>query len=437
MNGGLKLWQKALKVIPGGNGLLSKRPERYAPDLWPTYYESAKGCEIVDLDGNKFIDMAQMGIGTAILGYSDSEINEHVIESINKGVNTTLNTTEEPELAEILLEIDNFAGGVKFARSGAEAIQIAIRIARAYTKKEKILFSGYHGWSDWYLAANISSTSNLKSHLLDGLNPLGVPSGLNDTVRGFKYNDTRDFKQKIENNSDEIAAVIIEGARGELPTKEFIDEIQDFCKRNNSLLIIDEITSGWRSAYGGTYKNLNYIPDIVTYGKAMGNGFAISAVVGKQNVMDSAQDTFISSSFWTERVGFSAAIATLKKMKRLKTWEHTSYIGNYITKGTSKIATEVGLEISQASFTSLPSFSVISSKNKDLIDTLFIQEMLTKGYVASTSIYPSQCHTTQIVDEYLLCVKEAFQVIKTAIDNDTLINCLDTEPRSDSFKRLT
>ena len=145
------------------------------------------------------------------------------------------------------------------------------------------MFSGYHGWSDWYLAANLSSTSNLKNHLLDGLEPLGVPSGLNDTVRGFKFNDVRDFKQKIENNDKEIAAVIIEGARGTLPTKNFIEEIQNFCEQNKCLFITDEITCGWRSAYGATYKNLNYVPDMVTYGKAMGNGFAISAVVGKRN----------------------------------------------------------------------------------------------------------------------------------------------------------
>ena len=344
MNKGLQLWQKALGMIPGGNGLLSKRPERYVPDLWPTYYESAKGCEVTDLDGKTYIDMAQMGIGTAILGYADKDINSYVIESIDKGVNTTLNTTEEPKLAELLLDIDKFAGGVKFARSGGEALQIAIRIARAYTKKEKILFSGYHGWSDWYLAANLNSTSNLKNHLLDGLEPLGVPLGLNDTVRGFKYNDVRDFKQKIENNHNEIAAVIIEGARGTLPSKHFIDEIQDFCKKNNCLFIIDEITCGWRSAFGGTYKNLNYIPDMITYGKALGNGFAISAIVGKEEIMNAAQDTFISSSFWTERVGFAAAVATIKKMKELKTWQHISKIGRYLSNGILRSGNEVGLE---------------------------------------------------------------------------------------------
>ncbi len=437
MNKGLQLWKKALGIIPGGNGLLSKRPERYAPDIWPTYYDNAKGCKVTDLDGRTYIDMAQMGIGTAILGYADDDVNSYVIESINKGVNTTLNTAEEPKLAELLLDIDQFAGGVKFARGGGEALQIAIRIARAYTKKEKILFSGYHGWSDWYLAANLSSTSNLKNHLLDGLKPLGVPSGLNDTVRGFKFNDVRDFKQKIENNDKEIAAVIIEGARGALPTKNFIEEIQNFCEQNKCLFITDEITCGWRSAYGATYKNLNYVPDMVTYGKAMGNGFAISAVVGKEEIMDSAQDTFISSSFWTERVGFAAAVATLKKMKELKTWQHISTIGTYLTSGISNAGRKAGLEVSVGEFTSLPSFSIKSKHDKDVIDTLFIQEMLKRNYLASTIIYPSQCHTKEIIDDYLQNVQEVFQIIKSLINKNQIQNALESNVRSDSFKRLT
>lgn len=437
MNKGLELWKKALGMIPGGNGLLSKRPERYAPDIWPTYYESAKGCKVTDLDGKTYIDMAQMGIGTAILGYADEDINSYVIENIDKGVNTTLNTTEEPKLAEMLLDIDKFAGGVKFARSGGEALQIAIRIARAYTKKEKILFSGYHGWSDWYLAANLNSTSNLKNHLLDGLEPLGVPSGLNDTVKGFKYNDVLDFKKKIDNSNKEVAAVIIEGARDALPTQYFINEIQDFCKKNNCLFIVDEITCGWRSAFGGTYKNLNYIPDMITYGKAMGNGFAISAVVGKEEIMDSAQETFISSSFWTERVGFAAAVATIKKMKELKTWQHISKVSSYLSNGLSRVAKEVGLEISVSEFTSLPSFNIKSEKDKDLIETLFTQEMLKRNYLASTIIYPSQCHTEEIIDNYLINVKEVFEIIKSTIDKNDFLNVLESNTRSDSFKRLT
>ena len=148
-NSGNKLWSKAKSIIPGGNGLLSKRPDRYAKDIWPVYFSKAKGCQIWDLDDNVYIDMAQNGIGTAILGYADDDVNQSVIKAINKGVNTTLNAPEEVELAQKLLELNPTMGGVKFARGGGEAMSLAVRIARTHTKRDKVAFSGYHGWTDW------------------------------------------------------------------------------------------------------------------------------------------------------------------------------------------------------------------------------------------------------------------------------------------------
>ena len=197
-NKGLKLWEQARQKIPGGNGLLSKRPERYVPGQWPTYFSKAKECTIWDLDGNSYIDMAQMGIGSCILGYCNDEIDDYVKSVIDRGINTTLNSTEEIEFAHKLIDVDDFADSVKFARTGGEAMSIAVRIARASSKKEKIAFSGYHGWSDWYLATNLGSKNNLDDHLLPGLSPLGVPEGLKSTVVPFKYNDSEDLYNVFE-----------------------------------------------------------------------------------------------------------------------------------------------------------------------------------------------------------------------------------------------
>ena len=169
---GLRLWRKALKSIPGGNNLLSKRPERYAPDLWPTYFSRAKGCRIWDLNDNEYIDMAQMGIGAAILGYCNEEVDSAVKKCIESGVSTTLNAPEEVYLAEKLLELNPFAGGVKFARTGGEAMAIAVRIARAYTNSDKVAFSGYHGWSDWYLATNLNNDHKLSIIISNGVKEL-------------------------------------------------------------------------------------------------------------------------------------------------------------------------------------------------------------------------------------------------------------------------
>ena len=208
MNSGQELWKKAIKIIPGGNGLLSKRPERYAPDIWPTYYSKSKGVHVWDLEGNKYIDMAQMGIGAAILGYANEEVDNAVCEVIEQGVSNTLNNPNEVYLAEKLLKLNPFAGGVKFARSGGEAMAIAVRIARAHSGKDQIAFSGYHGWCDWYLAANIDNEENLSNHLLPGLEAKGVSEKLLNTIFPFEYNNLSELEKLVEDN--DIGVIVMD-----------------------------------------------------------------------------------------------------------------------------------------------------------------------------------------------------------------------------------
>ena len=229
MNKGLKLWNEALKVIPGGNGLLSKRPERFLPDNWPTYFEYAKGCEITTLDKKKYFDMTQMGVGSCIFGYNYKPLNDAVINSIKKSINTTLNCPEEVELAKILIKNNKFAGSVKFARTGGEAMNIAVRIARAASGKTQVAFSGYHGWNDWYLSSNISNKNALDKQLLPGLNTSGVPDQLKGTSIPFIYNSINSFEKVIKNN--DIGVICIEGARNDLPTKDFISSIMKYAKK--------------------------------------------------------------------------------------------------------------------------------------------------------------------------------------------------------------
>ncbi len=435
MNSGLKLWQRAKKVMPGGNGLLSKRPERYAPDIWPTYYSRAKGVEIWDLDGNKYIDMAQMGIGSAILGYSDDDVDDAVKEAIDCGVNATLNAPEECYLAEKLLELNPFAGGVKFARTGGEAMAIAVRIARASSGRSKVAFSGYHGWSDWYLAANISGENNLSDHLLPGLKPKGVPTGLAETVFPFQYNNLDELKKIV--SAHDIGAIVIEGARYDFPTKEFLIGIKNIAKEKNIVLVVDEITSGWRMTNGGIYKLLDYIPDIVVYGKAMGNGYAISAIVGTKEVMDEANETFISSTFWTERLGFVAALKTIEKLEKENVYEHLIKIGDMIGGGWRDLAAKHNLKLHVTDFKPLITFKLEYGEKNQALSTLFTQEMLKRGYLAAGSVYVSFAHKPEIIKEYLRNVDEVFEFMSKAIKNDNIKDCLETSIREDSFKRLT
>lgn len=434
-NSGNKLWSKANSIIPGGNGLLSKRPDRYAKDIWPVYYNRAKGCQIWDLDDNVYIDMAQNGIGTAILGYADEYVNQSVINAVNNGINTTLNPPEEVELAQKLLELNPSMGGVKFARGGGEAMSIAVRIARTHAKRDKVAFSGYHGWADWYLATNLNSNKNLDEHLLPGLAPVGVPSGLNGTAFPFKYNNIDDFNKLLKQH-DDIGVIVIEGARYDLPTADFINAIDTESKKRNIVVIVDEITSGLRMSESGVYRLFDFDPDIAVYGKALGNGFAISAVVGKKDVMDSAQDTFISSTMWTERVGFVAGLATLNKLTEFSVYKHLIEVGTHIGNGWSELAKKYDLDISITDYKPLITFKLNYAEANNSIVTLFIQEMLKRRYLASTSVYVTYAHTIEIANTYLENVDEVFEIISNAIKNNKVLDLLETEVRTDMFKRL-
>lgn len=433
---GQNLWNRAVKVIPGGNGLLSKRPDRYLPSVWPTYFSSCKGVEVKDLDGNKFIDMAQMAVGSAILGYANKELVKAVNKASKKGINCTLNSPEEVYLAEKLLELNPFAGGVKFAKTGAEAMSIAIRIARAYCKKDKVAFSGYHGWSDWYLATNLDKGDNLNNHLLPGLSTYGVPRGLKNTVVPFIYNDTDDFKKVLETNPD-IGIICIEGARFEYPSNNFLKAIMEVAKKKKIILISDEITSGWRITDGGVYKVNGFKPDLVVYGKGLGGGYAISAVLGKENIMQEANNTFISSTMFTERTGFAAALKTIEILCENEVWKHLSYIGNMIGDEWLRLAKKYDLDFSVNEFKPLITLKPHYGDKNNLINTIFIQEMLKKGYLAANSIYVSYAHNEAIVEKYIKKVDEVFSLISRAINKKCLDKLLDTKERSDSFGRLT
>jgi len=432
---GLSLWSQAKEVIPGGNGLLSKRPDRYTSDIWPTYFSKAKGCFIWDLDGNRYIDMAQNGIGTAILGYSDDFVNRAVKRSIDQGINTSLNPPEEVELAKKLLEINPKMGSVKFARGGGEAMSLAVRIGRAASNRDKVAFSGYHGWTDWYIATNLSSTKNLNEHLLPGLSPAGVPEGLKGTAIPFSYNNIKSLEDVLNQNQD-IGVIVIEGARYDFPKKDFLDAIYNEAKKRKIIIIVDEITSGFRKSFGGVYRDFDFDPDIVVFGKALGNGFAISALVGKTHIMSYAQETFVSSTMWTERVGFVAALATLSKLESQKVNEHLERIGRRISDGWESISKECGIDISVTEYKPLISFKLNYGDKNNLIATLFIQEMQKRGFLAATSVYVTFSHTDEIIDLYLKNVKEVFTLIVKWINADNLENSLECSPRSDMFKRL-
>jgi len=429
---GQTLYKKAKKMIPGGTQLLSKRPEMFAPDIWPAYYSSSKGCRVWDLDNNEYIDMSIMAVGACILGYADEDVDKKVIEAIHKGVNNTLNSPAEVALAEKMLELHPWFDMVRYARSGGEAMSIAVRIARAKTRKEKVLFSGYHGWTDWYLSANLANESELDSQLMPGLDPAGVPQGLKGTAESFEFDNINDLKKVIAKESANIAAIVIEPARGYEPSKEYLQELKSISKEIGAILIFDEITSGFRMCPGGIHRRLGVNPDIAVFAKSLANGYPMSVIIGTEEVMQAAQNTFISSTNWTDAIGPSAALATMEKYINSKVDKHIIEIGDTVKRVWKKNAEKFNIDISISGLPSLASFSFNGPFVNEL-NSKFVIEMLNLGFLGFRQFKPSLAHTHDEIIKYDNAISYVFEKISNL--NESEIKKI--KAAHDGFHRLT
>ena len=430
---GQKLWKRAKRAIPGGNMLLSKRPEMFLPEQWPAYFSKASGCTVWDLDGREYIDMSIMGIGTNILGYGHPEVDDAVHKVIDAGNMSTLNCPEEVWLAEKLIELHPWADMVRFARAGGEANAIAIRIARAASGKDKVAICGYHGWHDWYLSANLADDHNLDGHLLPGLEPRGVPRNLRGTVYPFSYNDLNELEALLA--SQDIGVIKMEVSRNEGPKPGYLEKVRQLATDRGIVLIFDECTSGFRETFGGLHKKYGVEPDMAMFGKAMGNGYAITATIGRREVMDAAQSSFISSTFWTERIGPTAGLKTLEVMESLKSWASITSIGESIRAGWQNLAEKHGLEIRQFGLPALAGFAFNGDKALEY-KTLITQEMLTKGYLAGTSVYACTAHTPEVVEAFFHELDEVFALISECEQGRNVYDLLKGPVCQSGFKRL-
>lgn len=435
MGTGQKLYKRAKRVIPGGNMLLSKRPEMFLPENWPAYFSKSQGCKVWDLDGKEYIDMSIMGIGTNILGYGHPEVDEAVRRTVQSGNMSTFNCPEEVYLSEKLIEMHPWAEMVKLSRAGGEINSVAIRIARAATGKDKVAICGYHGWHDWYLSSNLSDGENLDGHLLPGLNTDGVPRALQGTTLPFDYNKIEQLEKLIRNNKDQIAAIKMEVSRNEGPKDNFLQNVRDLADEENIVLIFDECTSGFRETFGGLHKKYKVEPDLALFAKALGNGYAISACIGKQKFMQAAQSTFISSTFWTERIGPTAALKTLEIMEREKSWEIITANGSQISRRWQELADKYKLDILTWGLPALSGFT-FSSKNAQSYKTYVTQEMLKKGFLASNSIYVCTEHSQELIDMYFAELDPIFSVIKDCEEGRDISDYLEGPVSHSGFKRL-
>jgi len=420
MNTGNKLWKKAKKIIPGGSMLYSKRQEAYLPEIWPTYFSKSKGCSVWDLDNKKYLDFSLMGVGTNLLGYSNPNVDKAVLKNIKKGNMTTLNCPEEVELADELIKIHPWSNMAKFTRSGGEANAVAVRIARTFSDKKKILVCGYHGWHDWYLSSKNKNNKFFLNHLPEEIKTGGIPKALEREIFIFRYNDFEGFEKIYNKNKNQIGIVKMEVSRNIPPKKNFLKSIRKFCDKNKLILIFDECTSGFRNNLGGLHLHYKVNPDILILGKALGNGYAINAVLGKKKIMQNINKTFISSTFWTERVGPTAAIATLKEMKRLKSWHYVSNYGRYIKKKWEDIFEKYKLDVEIIGLDSMPLFNFKNKKNNQEFKSFITLEMLKRGFLATNSVYVSIAHSPKLIKKYIKNFEEVIKILKEKIDSKTL-----------------
>jgi glutamate-1-semialdehyde 2,1-aminomutase len=438
-NSGQELWKKAKKIIPGGTQLLSKRSELFLPDYWPSYYSRAKGVDIWDIDNNKLLDMTFMGVGACPLGYADDDVDAAVKTAIDNGSMCSLNCPEDVELAEKLMNIHPWAEKVRYARGGGDAMAVAVRIARAHTKRDKIAFCGYHGWHDWYLAANLDNDRNLDGHHIPGLNPAGVPRGLIGTSIPFNYNHPEELESIAENNNGELAAIVMEPLRDHAPEPEFIKTIHRVARESGAVYIIDEVSAGFRLITGGAHKVYNLKPDIAVFAKAISNGYPMGAIIGISEVMESAQDSFISSTYWTERLGPVAACATIEKYQRCNVPEHLIRTGNRVQDIWRKAGASAGLDVEAGGIPPLSHVGMkgVTPEMNQTIFTLYTQLMLDRGILAGKSFYPSLSHKQKHLDLFEAAVEECFGIISKAVDTKSIDKMIKGPVAQSGFKRLT
>lgn len=433
---GPQLWSQAREKISCGTGLLSKRAHLFDEKTWPSYFSRCSGAEVWDLDGVKRVDFTG-GVGAILLGHADRDVNAAVHRRVSLGSYCTLASPEEVTLAELLLELHPWADKVRYARGGGEALGLAVRIARAATGKSGIAFCGYHGWSDWYLAANLGDDAALDGHLLPGLQPLGVPRELAGTAVPFRYNDPGSLAQALQKLDGKLAAVVMEPMRSEFPRDGFVQKVIDACHAAGAVFVLDEVTSGWRFGFPGAAPKLGIEPDISVYAKAMSNGFPSGAIMGRDAVMDAANDSFISSSYWTDGVGTAAAVACVSKMRTEGVQQRVWSLGEKLQSGLREVAARhPALQIKIGGMPCAPSIAFTLGDAAASAKALMIRGMLRRGFMMSSQLYAMWPHTDEHMSGMLAVLDETLAEVSSLHEHGTLISEAGVTTQQTGFARL-
>ena len=434
---GQHLFSRATELIPGGTQLLSKHPDRHAPGAWPPYFREARGIDVWDEAGRRFRDVGHHGIGAAALGYRDPDVTRAVLRRVALGSYSMLNSREEPEVAELLCALHPWAEQVRFARSGGEICAIGARIARAATGRSLLAICGYHGWHDWYLAANLGAGDALDEHLLPGLDPAGVPPELRGTSLTFHYGDAAAFDRIVADHGERLAAVVMEPCRRHHPPPGFLEHIRTETRRVGALLVFDEVSLGWRLARGGAHLRYGATPDLAIFAKSLGNGHPMAAVIGTRAAMEGAHRSFISSTYWTEGVGFAAARAVLLKMRRIDLPAHCARIGRRYLAAVLRTSAHHGVPLARDGDIDEHPHVRFEHAQAAALQTLYVRLMLQRGFLAGDGMFVSLPHTEAVIDEYEAAMDPVFAEIAAALRAGDVNERLDGGVARAGFARLT
>lgn len=430
----MELYHEAMNLIPGATQLISRRPTRYAYGFSPAYAISGKGSRFTDVDGNVFIDWVS-GIGATILGYCDSIVDNAVKRQIDLGTMYSVSHPIELELAELLINRIPCAEMVRFAKGGGDACAIAIRIARGTTGKDKILFSGYHGWHDWYLAAN-HDTGELDTHLFPGIDPVGVPKALKNTALPFAYDDLDALSCLLDAHHNDVAAIMMEPLRSDFPSEGYLQGVRDLADKHGVLLIFDEVSTGFRPSSAGIQPVVDVQPDIAVFAKSISNGYPMGAVVGSRDAMEPAARMFISSTYWSDTIGIRAAITTLEEIESRQTAKTIHKTGRILKTEVNALFQKYSVPVTCAGVDWHPYLQFEAGHDSPLLQTLFIQEMAKRSIHMGTSFYINASHGESEVAETLDAIRDVSLIIRNALDADVVSDLLETTPQTEVFHRL-
>jgi len=411
------LLKRSLNVIPTGSQTFSKSYLQYPENASPLFLSRGEGGRVWDVDGNQFVDLVN-GLMPVVLGYKDKGVDAAIKQQLENGISFSLSTELEVELAELLVEIIPCAEMVRFGKNGSDATTAAIRLARAYTKKDRIAVCGYHGWHDWYVATTSRS--------------LGVPKSVCELSHRFEYNNIDSLHQLFRSHPGEFAAVIMEPMNAVEPEPGFLEEVKALAHKAGVVLIFDEVITGFRYSLGGAQELFSVTPDLATFGKAMGNGMPISAVVGRADIMALFEEVFVSGTFGGETLSIAAAIAVIKKMKREPVikdlWEKGSFLANKVRQIIEDLALSNVFSLSGKAPWMLLGVRDHQSATKELIKTIFIREMLANGVLMQVSHNVSYAHTQDDLHLVLDAYRNALALVKESLEGGRLEEHAAIEP---------